>query len=104
MNAAHEHVEWGAGVTLAKVCGGESADKTANGEAAHGLVAKAEAAVGVAAHDELPPFYDTAVFIDGEGAGPERFPSAPGKDAEVVGILEVFSKHDVTYVEHRGQL
>ncbi len=76
MNAVHEHVEWGAGVALAKVGGGEASDKTANREAAHGLVAEAEAAVGVAAHDELPAFNDTSVFVIGEGAGPERFPRA----------------------------
>ncbi len=58
----------------------------------------------VAANDELPAFNDAAVFVNGEGAGPERFPCAPGKDAKVVGIFEILGKHDVAFIEHHGQL
>ena len=104
LDAAHQSVEGGAGVALAEVGGGETADEAVDAEAAHCLVAQAEARPGVASHDEAPPADDLAVLVDGVDAGPERQARAAAEDAEVVGVLEVLSEHDVAHVEECGEL
>ena len=78
--------------------------KTVNAEAAHGLVAEAEAGGGVAAHDQPPPPHDSCVLVDGEDARPERFAGAAGEDAEVVCVREVLREHDVASVEEGRKL
>ena len=94
----------GAGVALAEMSGSEAADEAADAETAHGLVTGAEERVGVAAHDEAPVLRDLAGFIDGEDPGPEGYAGAAREDAEVIGILQVFRKHDIAHVEEGGQL
>jgi hypothetical protein len=53
---------------LAEVGRGEAADEAVNAEAAHGLVAQAQAGVWVAAHDEPPAADDVAVVVNREDA------------------------------------
>jgi hypothetical protein len=86
LDGAHQGIEGRAGVALAEVSRGESADKTVNADANHGLVAETEAGVDVAAHDEAPAGDHPAVLVNGEHAGPERPTGAARKDAEVIGI------------------
>jgi hypothetical protein len=99
LNRPHEGVEGRAGVALPKVGGGKPANEAVNAEAAHGLVAKAEAGVGVTAHDETPPRHNRPIFVESVDARPHGFASAARKDAEVVGILEVFGKHNVVDIK-----
>jgi hypothetical protein len=47
---------------------GEAADEAVDAEAAHGLVAEAEAGRGVTAHDEPPPAHDLTMLVDGKHA------------------------------------
>ena len=68
LNGAHEGVQRGAGVALAEVGRGEASDEAVNAEAAHGLVAQAQAGVWVAAHDEPPAADDVAVVVNREDA------------------------------------
>jgi hypothetical protein len=51
LDAAHQHIEWRTGVPLAGVGRREAPDEAVNEKNAHGLVAQAQAAEGVAAHD-----------------------------------------------------
>jgi hypothetical protein len=66
LNGAHEGVQRGAGVALAEVGRGEASDEAVNAEAAHGLVAQAQAGVWVAAHDKPPAADDVAVVVNRE--------------------------------------
>jgi hypothetical protein len=75
-------------VALTEVSGSEADNEAVDAEAAHGLVAKAGAGGGVAAHDEPPLAHDLAVLVDGEHARPEWFAGAAREDAEVVRVLE----------------
>ena len=84
LDGSHEGVEWGAGVALAEVGGGQTADEAVDAEATHGLVTQAQACVWITAHDEAPPADDVALVVNGEDARPEGFASAAGEDAEVV--------------------
>jgi len=104
LNAPHQGVEGRAGVALAEVGRGEAPDEAVDAEAAHGLVAEAEAGERVASHDQAPALDDLAVLVDTEDTRPERLAGATGEDAEVVGILEVLREHDVTYVEEGRKL
>jgi hypothetical protein len=104
LDAPHEHVKRRAGVALAEMSGSEAADEAVNAETAHGLVTETEARVGVAAHDEAQVLHNLPGFINGEDPGPEGFAGAARKDAEVIGILQVFRKHDIAHVEEGGQL
>jgi hypothetical protein len=72
LDAAHEDVEWGASVALAKVSRREASHKAVNAEVTHGLVAEAEARKDVAAHDQPPAGDHLAMFVYGEDPGPER--------------------------------
>jgi hypothetical protein len=80
------------------------ANEAVDAEAAHGLVTQAEAGGRVAAHDEAPLAYNLSILIDAENAGPEGLAGATSEYAEMVRILEVFSKHDVAEIQEGGQL
>ena len=107
LDGAHHSVEGGSGVALAEVGGGEAAYEAVDAEAAHGLVAQAEAGPGVASHNEAPALDNVVATVDGfDGvdAGPEGSAGAAAEDAEVVGVLEILSEYDVAIVEERGEL
>jgi hypothetical protein len=104
LDGAHQDIEGGAGVALAEVGRGKPADEAVNAEATHGLVAETEAGVDVTAHDEAPAGNHLAVLVDGEHAGTERSTSATREDAEVIGILQILSEHDVTDVKEGREL
>ena len=104
MDSTHEGVERRASVALPEVGGGGAADNAVDAEAAHGLIAQAEAGRRVAPHDEAPAADDSTLLVDGEDTRPEGFAGASGKDAEVVSVLKVLGKHDVAVVEESGEL
>jgi hypothetical protein len=89
---------------LAEMGGGETANEAVDTEATHCLVAQAEAAVGVAAHDQAPLLDDPPVLVDGENAGPEWLASAARENADVVRVLKVLREHGVAHIEQGGQL
>jgi hypothetical protein len=104
LDAAHEHVEGGTGVSLAEVGGSEATDEAVDTKTAHGLVTEAEARGGVAAHDEAPELDHMAVLVDGEDAGPKGFARATREDAEVICVFQVLGEHEVALVEQGGKL
>ena len=104
MDSTHEGVERRASVALPEVGGSEAADNAVDAEATHGLVAQAKAGRRVAPHDEAPAADDGTVLVNSEDTRPKGFAGAAGKDAEVVGVLEVLGKHDVAVVEEGSEL
>ncbi len=98
LDSPHEGVEGGARVALSEVSRSKAAHEAVDAEAAHSLVAEPEASVRVTSHDQAPTRDDAAVFVDGVDAGPGRFAGAPAEDAEVVSVLQVLGKHNITAV------
>jgi hypothetical protein len=106
LDATHEDVERRASVALAKVSCRKASNKTVDAEATHGLVAETEAWENIAAHDEPPASHHLAMLVDSEHSGPERPAGALAarEDAEVVGVFEVLSEHDVANIKQCSKL
>ena len=104
LDTPHEGVEGGPSVALAEMSSREAANEAINAEAAHGLVAEAQASERVTAHDQAPASDDLAMLVDSKREGPHRTASAPAEDTEVVGVLKVLDEHEVAVVKEGGQL